>query len=68
MNEDGLTVEIIDKVNGYCPACPCPLLKLEYESGIGSGHALFEVQRYVLMCEHQRVCKLRHEYAGEKNQ
>lgn len=63
---DGLTIKVMDLVSGYCPACRSPRIELVYNTGIGGG-GRFEVQSYILRCEHQDVCMYRREYreAGE---
>ena len=59
----GLYIEVVDHITGYCPACRSPRIELAYMTG-GGTNSKYEVQKYALRCEHQDVCKLRHDYMG----
>lgn len=56
-----LYIAVEDEVTGYCPECRCPKIKLVYDTGGGAG-GYFEMQRYLLQCEHQHVCGLRRDF------
>lgn len=53
-----LTIEVLDRVTGICPACKYPDIKLVLSSCNGNGKK-FTGQSYILKCTHQDVCKLR---------
>lgn len=50
-----LEIKVIDKV-GDCPPCPCPDIRLEYETGMYQGTNWVK-QVYVMRCAHSRVCR-----------
>lgn len=56
----GQLIEIRDEISGLCPACDKASISFTCTSVAGNN--VYLIRKYVVYCDHQAMCKLRHDY------